>query len=658
MRKLIFTILVCLCLAPCGLARAAEPASQSHQIEPITVQGDLINEPPNSPYHLPESAKAATWSIDREQIQALEPRDIFDVLSYAPGVQTAFMGRKGMNFISSRGGGTFVGGSNFAMLIDGAYIPWTHSSRVLASYPVENIESIQVVRDSSIFSLAPLAGLGSIGTAIQGVIIIKTHKPSKDETQIKGSVGNLGRYKAFASHGDKLDKGYYSLSYTHQNDDGRDGWNNSSHSDTFLGKAGYDHQGLKAQGNFYYSGGSRDIQRSLPISSTYDSKWEYDPLNTMMANGNLSKQWNPNQTTSLGVYTGQVDTTVRYRSWTKPTYTYNDQKDNVLQADLHHIATTEKNNFRIGGQAIFWDAPNGQYFYEGVERKEEMYSAYLHDEYALTRDLSLDLGGRMDHKHVSKGINKYQATDKNTTLLIDNEWAEPSYGLGAGAAYRFTPVWEGSLRASFTEQGADSFLVTKDNQALASEKQLRYEAGLVGNLHPGLKVTATAFFYDIRDMKRYVGSIQRGTDLINVYTNADAKRSGAELELSGYIYTPRLTYGLSYSYQTSDNEIDDKSIPNQIVALRLGYRYQPFQVNLTLRHVSAYDSNLFAVDNLYHEVGDYSPVDANVSYDFKMGRSLWRATLFAQNLGDEKYQTRLGWEDVGLTYGVELGVKF
>lgn len=658
MQKALYPFLVCVFIAQLGLAGAKEPEDQPRQIEPITVQGESVNEPPSSPYHLPESAKAATWSIDREQIEALEPRDIFDVLSYAPGVQVSFQGRKGMNFLSSRADGNFIGGSTFAVLIDGAYIPWTHSARILASYPVEYIESIQVVRDASIFTLAPLAGLGSIGTAIQGMIIIKTHKPSKDETRIKGSVGNLGRYKALASHGDKLDKGYYSLSVNKQHDNGREDWNNGSDTNTFLGKGGYDHQGLKADGTFYYSGGMRQIQRSLPISTTYDSKWEYDPLNMLMATGNLRKEWNPNQTTSLGVYTGRLDTTVRYRSWSNSTSTFNDQEDNVLQADLHHVVTTEKNNFRIGGQTIFWDSPNGQYFYEGVERKEQMYSAYLHDEYALTKDFSLDLGGRVDHKYVDRGVNKYQADEKNTTSIIKNEWAEPSYGLGGGLAYRFTPIWEASLRTSYTEQGADKFLVSANNKPLGSETQMRYEAGLIGKLHPALRASATAFYYDIRNGRQYAGSIKRGNDLINVYTDVDIKRSGAELDLSGYIYTPRLTYGLSYSYQTSDDEIDDKSIPHHIVALRLGYRYAPFQVNLTLRHVSSYDSNLFAVDSRYHEVGDYSPLDANVSYDFKMGRSQWRATLFAQNLGDEQYQTRLGWEDVGLTYGLELGLKF
>ncbi|MFH1060742.1 MAG: TonB-dependent receptor plug domain-containing protein [Pseudomonadota bacterium] len=658
MKRIIYAIVIGILGAQCGLAAAAEPAGKPHELQPITVQGDLLNEPANSTYHLPESTLATTWSIDQEQIQALEPRDVFDVLSYAPGVQTAFMGRKAMNFISSRGGGNFVGGSSFAVLIDGAYIPWTQSARVLAAFPVENIASIKVVRNSSVFSLAPLSAPGSIGTAIQGVVIIKTRKPDKQQTEIKGRYGNLGRYKAYAGHGDKLYQGYYSLSYAHQNDDGRDGWNNASQSDTFLGRGGYDHLGLKADGTFYYSGGSRDIQRGLAISKTYDNKWEYDPLNTMIAAGNLSKQWSPAQTTALGVYTGRVDTTVRYRSWTKPAYTYNDQEDNVFQADLHHIVTTSRHNLRMGVQALFWDCPQGQLFYEGVERDEQLYSAYLHDEYALSEALKLDLGGRVDQKHVSKGINKYMSTDNTPTVLINDKWAEPSYGVGAGGSYAFNAIWEASLRASFTQQGADEFLVSADNQPLASEKQMRYEAGLIARLHPAVRASVTGYYYDLKDMKQYAGSVRQGRDLINTYVNADAKRTGVELDVSGYLFTPRLTYGLSYTYQTSDNEIDDKSIPNQIVALRLGYRYAPFQVNLTLRHVSAYDSNLFAADNLYHEVGDYSPIDANVSYDFKMGRGQWRATAFAQNLGDEKYQTRLGWEDVGLTYGLELGVKF
>ncbi len=637
---------------------AEDPQAKPHAMEPITVQAELASEPPESPYHLPESAKAATWSIGQQEIQDLQPRDIFDVLSYAPGVQLGYQGRKDMNFIASRGGGNFIGGTNFAILLDGAYIPWTQSGRILASFPLETIESIRVVRDTSILTMAPLSSPGGIGTAIQGVIVIKTRKPTKEETEIKGSVGNLGRYKAYVNHSDNLGNGYYSLSYNKQHDQGRPDWNNGSDSDSFMGKGGYAQHGLKADGTFYYSAGSRETLRSLPISTTSDSKWEYDPLNTLMANGSLSKQWSPAQTTSMMVYTGRMDSTLQYRSWSKRTYSYSDQEDNIVQANLNHMVNTERNNFRVGASAILWDCPNGQLFYEGYQRQEELYSAFAHDEYALTKDLSLDLGARLDKKHIDKGINKYSPNDGTPTKLIQDQWAEPNYAVGAGLSYHFTQVWEGSIRASYTQQAVDEFLLSEKNVPLSSEKQMRYEAGLIGKLHPALRATATAYYYDLHDMKQYTGSVKVGDDYYNLYGNADAGRSGLELDVSGYIYTPKLTYGLSYSYQQSDNQIDDKSIPHHIVALRLGYRMAPFRINLTLRHVSAYDSSQFSVDKLYHGIGDYSPVDANISYDFNIGANQWRATLFAQNLGDEKYQSRLGWEDVGLTYGLELSLKF
>jgi iron complex outermembrane receptor protein len=144
----------------------------------------------------------------------------------------------------------------------------------------------------------------------------------------------------------------------------------------------------------------------------------------------------------------------------------------------------------------------------------------------------------------------------------------------------------------------------------------------------------------------------------SIYANADTVRKGMELDIVGYIGTPKLNYALTYSYQRSGNDADDDSMPHHIASLRLGYRLMPLQFNVMLRHVSEYDSNQFAVGNQYYEIGDFSRVDANISYDFKVADAQMRATLFGQNLTDEEYQTRLGWKDVGMTYGVELGVTF
>jgi iron complex outermembrane receptor protein len=230
--------------------------------------------------------------------------------------------------------------------------------------------------------------------------------------------------------------------------------------------------------------------------------------------------------------------------------------------------------------------------------------------------------------------------------------------VAAGAAYRFNKVWQASVRASYVEQGDDSFLVTEDDKSLDPEKQWRYEAGLIAGLHPAFQATTTVFYYDIKDMKQTVGSIMIDEDVVNIYDNADTVRRGLEMDISGYIFTPALNYGLSYSYQRSDNDTDDKSIPHNITSLRLGYRMMPFQCNVMMRYVSEYDSKQFTTDNLYHQIGDFSRIDANISYDFTVAGNQWRATIFGQNLTDEEYETRLGWEDVGMTYGLELSVTF
>ncbi len=657
MRTLIFTSLLLLGCLQAAVAAAGTENETARELEPMVVKARADNEAPDSPFHLPESSLAATWSIDHEGIQALEPRDLFDVLSYAPGVQTCFQGRKGMNFLASRGGGNFIGGSDYAILIDGVYVPWTQSSRVLASFPVDTIETIRVVRDATTLTLAPLTGLGSMGTAVQGVILIKTRTPQKRESQITASYGNLNRSKVFLSHADRLDSTYYSLNYNRLQDDGRDGWNGASDSNAVLFKGGYADDGLSADASFYYNQASRQLWSSLPISKTSDSKWEYDPLDTLMATANVSKRWSANQTTALGLYTGQVSTTIEYRSFSKPaSYSEDDQQDNVFQADLHHIVTAGGHNLRVGGQAIFWDCPEGQFYYEGIEREEGLYSAYLHDEYQLNRNWRIDAGARVDYRHIDKGINKYGPTDKTPTVLIEDQWAEPYYAMAAGTAYRFSEVWEASFRVSRTEQGADDFLVSADGQALDPDQQWRYEAGLIAAFHPAVQATLTAFYYDIDNIKQNAGSTKVGKDIVNVYRNADTIRKGVELEIGGSIPLLGLNYALAHSYQRSDNDIDDEGIPHHISSVRLGYRRAPFQCNLMLRHVSPYDSNEFSADNGYHEIGDFSRLDANASYDFTVGRTGVRATLFGQNLTDEEYQTRLGWKDVGMTYGLELSV--
>lgn len=659
MRKILCLTALLLFSGSGGLLWAADRDPDTHALDPITVSADRQGEPANSPYRLPVSSQAATWLITQQEIEALQPRDIFDVLSCAPGVQLAFQGRKGMNFLSSRGGGTFIGGTNFAVMVDGVSLPWTQTSRVLANFPVDNIESIRVVRDASILTLGPLSGLGSIGAAVQGFIIIKTRTPAKAETDFKLRYGNLNRAKIYASHGNSLENTHYFLSYNKYHDGGRDDWNNSSDTDSVLLKGGYAAHGLTADISLYHDWATRETMRSLDISRTSDSKWVYDPLNTLMISANVAKAWNRTQTTSLGLYMGRVEADLHQRSFARPAaYNLEEQEETSLQAALRHIITTDNNTLHLGGQAIFWETPTGEFYYPGIARREQLYSLYVFDEYALNQSWSLDGAVRADLKHVSKGLNKYGPTEATPSQLIEDEWAEPSYSAALGAAYRINDNWRLSFKTSYVVQGADQYLETADGKSLDTETQWRNEAAVAAHFNRYLRAAFTLFRYDLSNTKQVVGSTTIGEEVVNVYGNADVARQGVELDLSGALPVVPLNYRVSYSYQSSDNDKDNDAIPHHLVSLALGYAQDPVSANLIVRYVSPYDSNQFSVNNIYYEIGDYTRLDANISYDFEINKVRMRATLFGQNLTDERYQSRLGWEDVGLTFGMELGFKF
>jgi iron complex outermembrane receptor protein len=219
-----------------------------------------------------------------------------------------------------------------------------------------------------------------------------------------------------------------------------------------------------------------------------------------MFSGNIAKAWNAGQTTSIGIYTGRIDTDLHMESTTKPQVTVRNQEDNLMQADLRHIVTKEKNTFRVGGQVILWETPTGQFYYETMPRDEELYGLYVHDEYSLTDRVTIDAGARMDRKHINKGIDKYAPT-QSTSALIEDKWQKPYYSSGVGVAYQPDNNWLFSFRTSYVEQGTDSYLTTVDDRSLDAEKQWRYEAGIAAQLHPAIRTGLTLFYYDIDNMK-------------------------------------------------------------------------------------------------------------------------------------------------------------
>ena len=208
-------------------ALADESGPQDTNLAPVVVSGQknvasqeqASETPPTNQLWVPESAKAATQTFTRADIEALHPKDIVELLDSALGLSISRSGTKCFVSPSSRGG------ANIGVIIDGSYLTWTEASRVLESLSIDMIDSVTIVRDASIITMGPVANIGTSGgapgTTNQGFIIIKTRQAKTTETDLKTGFASHGTQDASLFYGDKInDNSYFDLGYAKDRSDG------------------------------------------------------------------------------------------------------------------------------------------------------------------------------------------------------------------------------------------------------------------------------------------------------------------------------------------------------------------------------------------------------------------------------------------------------
>lgn len=660
MRKLIILLaLFFLCgqaLPVC--AGKDEDAAKTHELEQVTVsakkqrsrfQGEE-NEPAYSQYAIPESAKISTEVIDREEIEAINPTDFFDLISRAAGVEVSFQGRKIMNFASIRGG------DSLGIVIDGLYVPNSQVSRVLSQFPMDAVESVRIVRDSTSLTLGPIMGLGTyLSAPNQGYVILKTRRGTHPEVGANGEYGTLNTYEGQLYHGNKIGLFDYRLTGTLSGSDGREGWHDARHAKSFLFTGGYDGPGLKVNSMIYYDEAKQEFQRfnELASAASRDQKWSYDPIHALWLALNINKLWSPSQVTSFTFSNGSITDREVLASFSKLAASYNNQGDYADNYHLWHTATFGLNTFKAGIQTVWWHQPSGFASYDGKEREETLVGAYVQDQQGLVGGrLTLDGGIRADEKYIRKGVDKYSPS-QNTTALLVNKWTSPVVAAGIGAAYKINAIHTATARIGYSRADTDSFLATVDNKNLDSEERYKFELGVEGKYHPAFNPKLSLFYYNIKNYKSSVGQAGTGNNVVNIYDAFNVDRRGFEFSTTGNL-PYGFAYNLNYSHIEYTNPQVDRTNPSDTVAFLLGNIYGPVETNLSLRYVGPYQSNSFAADGKYREVGDFTRLDANVSYNYRIKKLEGRVTAYARNLLNDHYQTVLTFVDVGFQCGVRL----
>lgn len=605
-------------------------------------------EPVYSRTAVPESSKAATQIFTRADIEAMHPKNVFDIIEQGLGIAEQYQGRKGFDLPQDRGG------DSIGIIFDGIYMPLAQYSRMLANFPVEEIESVKIVRDSTVVTLGPLPAFTStLGSPNQGFIIITTRKPSRTENELSASYGSFNTEKLNIFHGDKINDFYYEAAYAKSRTGGKDNWNNASDSNSFYLKGGYAGPKLNYNLSLYVNRAMRQFERDVKNNTMSDYYWKYDPLNTVMVSFDIAKPWNTHNTTAFSFgYTNINDTNVYKEHPTTPLQK-SAERDYVREYNLWHTISSPKNTFKLGGQAIVWDTPTGEFYYDDFERAEELYGYYIYDEYKVNNRLTVDGGARIDKKHITRGTLKLSPKNLVGNLgndYLEDKWAKNAVSYSLGAAYKLNPVYKLSTRFSYSRQPMDDFLHTVNDEKFAPERRFKYELGITANYSRAFNAGLTAFYYDIDNCKVVITTVGTGVNATNIFDSYDLGRKGLELSLNGQL-TKSLHYNLGYSYFTSSNSTDSANNPHNIYTIKLANKGKKFDTNLTLLKVGPYKSNNVGV-------GDFTIINVNISKPLDARRSI---TIFGDNITNCHYTTRYNnglFYDVGAVYGLEINWKF
>ncbi|WP_320042035.1 TonB-dependent receptor domain-containing protein [uncultured Desulfobacter sp.] len=660
----------------------------AQELEPITVSGKKevpCNAPVTSRYYLPESVQA-TQTLTREDIEAIAPHDVSDLIETSLGMSIRRQGARVHNFSFSRG-------DSVSVILNGVYLTSTEARRMIGDIPVEMIDSIKFVRDASVITVGPLMSFGSVskGSPNQGFIIIETRKKGPDTpygTELVTSFASYDTWKAsgFTGHSWQDDRFTFSGGYQRTQSQGREHWNNGYEGDTFLLNGGFNSDELQVSTSFYYNSASREIQRHVgiytgetdypesgptPAGVLNNNIWKYDPIETLLVTFNLTRPWNEHQTTSLTYGWNRTEST-RYGYTTttdKDTVISDEGEDRSEEWNLSHAIAGEKNTLKFGAQVVTW--------YQRSEMssnpdEERIYGVYATDAYKITPDWSVDAAIRMDKKKIIQGGDKYLSSG-TTVKLSDGEWTDEAYVLSLGNAWQVNSVWKLTARYSFNLTPTPDVLTTLDDKELPDEERHRYEVGIEAFFNDAFRITATPFYYNIKNSKVSAGSISTDANrdpiidpdtgeetTLTIYDADNRELYGFEMSVNGNFLHGMLGYELGWTHFVDSDEDGEtgNEFPENKYSGRLNWHYGDWDSNVTVLYVAPYLSNGYTV-------GDFTVINMSISWRYSENLKL---TLFGQNLLDDEYTTnnkgyptRAQWgvlQDVGATVGVALNYRF
>ena len=642
-----------------------------------TQRDDIAIESPTNLYKVEKSVKFATEVITQEEIKAQQPKDIFDLLNKATGMDLTYHGRRSPYDLSMRGSGSVT------YIIDGAILP-PSTSRILYKIPMAAIEEIQIVRSATALSIAPSINIGASnsGSGVNiGYIIIRTKVPKETEgilstyyEQAVSQPAANGQTLYAGTHFGDLSSwnGYMGAMVSRFERKSKDTWFDGTDSESGMLNGGIRNGGFALNFMAYKDSGRLEMQRGVTHDGTLDSaKWFYDPLKTTIFSLDGSMAWSENQVTLFSLAQTEYKQNEHNEDFVKTAISTREYEEKTKTYSLRHNAHFGDTKLQLGTQMIEADGVGSDLYNPYIKYDTSIKGASVSVEQALlSEDLVLDAGYRWDQK-----------TIKNSTAAKSQALATPNANNGVdlapasivtlGGSYALSEQHALSARYFYGDQGisGDFTMQTKDGSSLDAEKQSRYELALESQFTSYLRSLITYFDTDIKNEKRATSNIYMlGGSEYYYYTQVNSRTKGLEFTLKGKIanntsYKFSWTRILSKKTENYVNVSDEVGVttPRDTFNILLTHSWNDYRFNISGKNAGAYTSSLSPMGLSDADLGDYTRIDANIAKDFKFSGYTATGKIYGRNIGDDKYATKYTtgyYYDRGRTLGAEVSLAF
>ena len=667
-------------------AESQDDAASTQKLEPVTVvaktpsrRADLKPDSITNLYRVEASGRFGTEVFTQEDIQNLQPSDLYDLLDKAVGINVTYQGRRSPFHITQRGGGSYT------YIIDGAVLP-PSVNRILYKFPLAAIEEMQIVRGSTSLTLGPSISIGSSssGSGLNtGFIIIRTRQPGKTEATLTASVekakgGHPAATDVSLYAGTRLGNpaginGYIGGLLAKMDRSSKDSWFDGRDSENGMLSTGFTAGKFNMNLMGYKDSGRLEMQRGIAEDGTLsDVKWYYDPLKANVFSTDMAMQWTSGQTTLLNLFRTEYEQYEHNESFASATASSREYEEDTKGVGLRHNARFGNTLIQLGGQMSNSTGfgPNCRNGYNRYDTTVTGWSASLEQKF-FDGNLIFDGGYRQDTKHIDNSSSARRASDANDEANNDVDMA-PAKIFALGAHWRINHIFTLDGRYYHGDQGTsgDFDMRLEDDATPHAEKQERMEVTLAADLLPWFRPALTWFNVDIENGKSATSdTYELDSGTYYYYSESDELRRGLELLIKGTILK-NTTYKASWTRMlknesTSDGVTTDAngvSNPENLYSLALTHRWGAYRANFSIKKVDEWINSRSAMGTASSgDLGGYTRADANIQRDFQFKDIRMTLTLYGRNLGDKHYSTRYVtgfYPDRGRTIGTRVSFAF